>query len=89
MKCRSKRSPIPPAYLEADAAHERLEMKGKLDEEEKREKQRLEDEMRVEIAIEERLQTEAAIIAIRLGIEVSHAYFVSTNFFRSGSMRIK
>lgn len=78
-----------PAYLEAATAYELLKMKGNLDEEETMEKYRLEDEMKDELAIEERLQTEAAIVAIRLGMEISSVLFVSTDFFRSGLMRIK
>src|SRR5438046_9505123 len=61
-----------PTYLESDAAHKCLKKKGELDEEKKREEQRLENEMRAEMTIEERLQTEGPIVAIRLGMEVSH-----------------
>ena len=45
--------------------------------------------MKEEIASEERLQTEAAVVANRLGMEVSYIYFISTDFFRSGLMKIK
>ena len=78
-----------PAYLEADASHEHLKRKGDLNEEEKREKKKLEDEMKEEIATEERLQKEAAVVANRSGMEVSYIYFISTDFFRSGLMKIK
>lgn len=77
------------AYLEAEAAHERLKVKGDLDEEEKLEKHRLEDVMKEQIAIEERLQTEATIVAIRSGMEVSHYTLFRLISFRNGSERIK
>jgi hypothetical protein len=76
------------AYLAAEAAYERLKIKEELDAEEKEELQRLKDEMKGEVAIKEKLQTEAAIVAIRSGMAVSHYTLFSTDFFRNGSVRI-
>jgi hypothetical protein len=53
--------------------------------EEAMEIQRLEDEP----AVEERLQTDAAIVAICLGMELSPIYFVSIDFFKNCSGRTK